>query len=74
MYLLTYTPLDVEGVNFELRAAPATASGGRIRSGVRRYLVMADGSVHVTQESRDATVSDPAPDLCETDPLTHCGH
>ena len=74
VYLLTYTPLDVEGVNFELRAAPATASGGRIRSGFRRYLVTADGSLHVTREARDATVNDPAPDTCETDPLTHCVH
>ena len=74
VYLLTYTPLDVEGVNFELRAAPLTASGGRIRSGVRRYLVTADGAVHVTREARDATASDPAPDACETDPLAHCVH
>jgi hypothetical protein len=72
VYLLTYTPLDVEGVNFELRAAPVTAGGGRIRSGVRRYLVTADGSLHVTREARDATVNDPAPDPCEVDPRAVC--
>ena len=72
VYLLTYTPLDIEGVDFELRAAPVTMSGGRIRSGMRRYLVTADGSVHVTREARDATVSDPAPDACEADPQAVC--
>ena len=72
VYLLIYTPLDIEGVNFELRAAPVTTSGGRIHSGLRRYLVTADGSVHVTQEARDATASDPAPNACEAEPTTPC--
>lgn len=72
VYLLTYTPLDIEGITFELRATPATVSGGRIHGGVRRYFVAGDGSLHVTREPRDATATDAAPDACEVEPRTPC--
>jgi hypothetical protein len=72
VYLLTYTPLDIEGITFELRATPSIARAGRIHSGVRRYFVAGDGSLHVTREPRDATASDAAPDACEVEPRTPC--
>jgi hypothetical protein len=72
VYLLTYTPLDIEGITFELRATPATVRAGRIHSGVRRYFVSGDGSLHVTREPRDATAADAAPEPCEVEPRTPC--
>ena len=72
VYLLTYTPLDIEGITFELRATPATVRGGRIHSGVRRYFAAGDGSLHVTREPRDATATDSVPEACEVDPRTPC--
>ena len=70
VYLVTYIPLDAEGWMFLLRATPQT--GSRYRAGVRRYLVAADGSLHVTSEQRDATPDDPAPPACEIDPPAPC--
>ena len=72
VYLVTFTPLDIEGISFELRATPATVRGGRIHSGVRRYFVSGDGSLHVTREPRDATAADAAPDPCEVEPRMPC--
>ena len=72
VYLLTYTPLDIEGITFELRATPIAMRGGRIRSGVRRYFVSGDGTLYVTREARDATALDSAPEACEVEPRTPC--
>jgi hypothetical protein len=71
VYDVRYVPLDIEGVSFELYAAPSAAT--RIPSGVRRYLIAGDGSVHVTREPRDPTVHDPGPAACEVEPGTPCG-
>lgn len=70
IYVLSYTPLDGTGANFELSATPMPTA--RALGGKRRYLLAGDGSLHVTGEARDATAEDSAPPPCEQDQKVAC--
>ena len=73
VFALTYSVFDGATDAFELHAVPVEEGAGRIHSGVRRYLLDADGTIHVTREPRMATVEDPPVPQCELDQVTACG-
>lgn len=68
VYTIEYIPADVDGIVFELRARPRSARNWAIRSGVRRYFVARDGSIHVGTGPGPATISDPLAEECVAEP------
>jgi hypothetical protein len=72
VFALTYSVVDGATDAFELHAVPIEEGAVRIHSGVRRYLMDADGRIHVTREPRQATTEDPPVPQCELDQVTAC--
>ena len=67
-YTVELTAADVEGFVFELRATPRSTRNPFVHSGVRRFFVARDGSIHVGTGPGPATISDPLAAECAADP------
>ena len=73
VYRLRYESLDGIGFDFHIYAAPtATTRAPIASSGVRRYYLAPDGSVHFTRDERQASVQDPLVPACELSPESPC--
>jgi hypothetical protein len=69
VYNLLYAPHGKhQGEGYDLYAWPMDYGN----SGVRSYLLAADGSIHVTEVRRRATLSDPLAWVCESDASVPC--
>lgn len=78
VYQVEFVPADVAGLIFELKAAPWRSRNPAVHSGVRRFFVARDGSIHVTTGQGSATAGDPlvaecsegVPEACGDNPAT----
>ncbi|HEX8848585.1 MAG TPA: hypothetical protein VF761_03545 [Gemmatimonadaceae bacterium] len=68
VYMVEYLPADVDGIIFELQARPRGVRNPAVHSGVRRFFVARDGSIHVGTGPGPATISDPLAEECVAEP------
>lgn len=73
VYTVELIQADDAGIVFELRATPAGGRNSFVHSGVRRFFVARDGSIHVTTGQGAAIESDALVAECMEAPHIGCG-
>ena len=73
VYAVELIPADDAGLVFELRATPSRGRNKFVHSGVRRFFVARDGSIHVTTGQGAAVESDALVTECMEAPRIGCG-
>ncbi|HEX2781263.1 MAG TPA: hypothetical protein VHM30_17310 [Gemmatimonadaceae bacterium] len=73
VYQVEFIPADVAGLVFELQVRPWRSRNPYVHSGIRRFFVARDGSIHVATGQGNATAGDPLVAECSEGVPEACG-